>query len=144
MKMTNEDIKASIKKEEGLRLDCYDDGFGTLTIGYGHSLARGSKISLKAAETIFEDDFQLACDAYQTLGLDLDDVRRSVVIDMIFNLGLTGIKKFDHFLFAMRYKDWVRAANELMDSQYARQVPNRAKRNRDKILYGEQYGRLAA
>lgn len=142
MNMTEEDIKASIKKEEGLRLDCYEDSMGVLTIGYGHSLASGSRISIRAAETIFDDDFNLAMDAYQTLDLDLDSVRKSAIVDMIFNMGISGVKKFEHFLFALRYKDWVRAANELMDSRYAKQVPNRAKRNRDKILYGEQYGRL--
>ena len=137
--MQNEDIMNAIKSEEGLRLDVYDDGFGNLTIGYGHALHRGSTIPIEAAEVIFDHDFALAVDGYNSLDLDLDSVRRSVVIDMIFNMGISRVKKFEHFLFAMKYGDWVRAANELMDSRYAKQVPARAKRNRDKILYGDKY-----
>lgn len=142
-KMTDDDIRNAIKSEEGLRLDVYDDGFGNLTIGYGHALHRGSMIPIEAAEVIFDHDFALAVDGYNILGLDLDSVRRSVIIDMVFNMGISRVRKFEHFLFAIRYGDWVRAANELMDSKYARQVPARARRNRDKILYGENYGRLA-
>lgn len=143
--MTENDIKEEIKKAEGLRLDVYEDTLGNLTVGYGHALHRGSCIPMDVAERLFDADYQEAVHNYNQLGLDLDSVRRSAVIDMVFNLGLAGVRKFEHFLFAMTHKDWIRAANELMDSRYARQVPDRARRNRDKIIYGEKYnGRMGS
>lgn len=143
--MTEDDYKNEIKEAEGLRLDVYYDSMGYPTIGYGHVLNCGSTIPREAADIIFEADYDHAVYGYDRLGLDLDTVRRSVIIDMIFNLGLAGVMKFEHMLFAIKHGDWVRAANELMDSKYAKQVPNRAKRNRDKILYGENYyGRICA
>ncbi len=137
--MTDNEIKESIKKEEGFQLAVYEDSRGIRTVGYGHALHVGSTIPAQAAELIFESDYQHAVFCFEKLNLDLDSVRRSAVIDMIFNMGLAGVVKFEHFIFALRHGDYIRAANELMDSKYARQLPARAKRNRDKIIYGDKY-----
>lgn len=135
--MTDDEIKESIKKEEGLRLQVYRDSLGNLTVGYGHLIRSGAPITKDMADSLFEIDYIKAVSGYNSMGLDLDPVRRAAIIDMIFNLGIGGVKKFEHFLFALKYQDWVRAANELMDSEYARQVPNRAKRNHRRILTGK-------
>jgi len=134
----DDDIKASIKREEGLRLESYPDSRGLLTIGYGHLLVHGSTIPIEAAELIFEADYALAVNGYDSLALTLDSARRGAVIDMIFNMGIAGVKKFKRFLLYLKAANWHAAASELMDSAYAGQVPNRAKRNRDKILYGSE------
>ena len=134
--MNEDEIKSAIKKEEGLRLDVYPDITGQMTIGYGHLLSKGSKIPLEAAEIIFEADYQNAVKDYEKLHLDLDPVRRAAIVDMLFNMGLTRVQKFQRMIAALREGNWDRAAIELMDSGYARQLPNRAKRNRDRILYG--------
>ena len=54
--------------------------------------------------------------------------------DMSFNLGLPRLAGFKRMLAAIRRSDWNDAARELMDSRYANQVSNRARRNRDLIL----------
>ncbi len=135
--MTDDEIKESIKKEEGLRLNIYCDSLGNLTVGYGHLLRVGSIIPQFVADALFEFDYDRACKDYETLKLELDSVRRGVIIDMIFNLGIGGVKRFTKMLAHLKNKNWIQAAYELMESQYAKQVPERAKRNRDKILRGK-------
>lgn len=136
--MTDNEIKDSIKEEESLRLNVYRDSLGNLTIGYGHLLRVGSIIPENVADALFEFDFNRAIKDYESLELDLDPVRRGVIIDMLFQMGLGGVYKFKNMLKHLRNKNWIQAAYELMDSEYARiQSPNRAIRNRDKILRGK-------
>jgi lysozyme len=134
--MTDDEIKESIKREEGLRLNVYRDSLGNLTVGYGHLLRVGSIIPQFVADALFEFDYDRACKDYETLKLDLDPVRRGVIIDMIFNIGIGNLLDFKKMLAHLRNKNWIQAAYEMMESQYAKQVPERAKRNRDKILRG--------
>jgi lysozyme len=134
--MTDNEIKESIKKEEGLRLNVYRDSIGNLTVGYGHLLRVGSIIPQFVADALFEFDYDRSVKDYETLKLDLDPVRRGAIIDMIFNLGIGGVLDFKKMLAHLRNKNWIQAAYELMESQYAKQVHERAKRNRDKILRG--------
>jgi lysozyme len=54
---------------------------------------------------------------------------RVVLCDMAFNLGVKGLSKFRNMWRCLAEADYIGAAEELMDSKYAEQVPNRAKRN---------------
>jgi len=142
MTLSEEDLKAAIKEEEGCELSAYMDPLGNLTIGYGHFMNRGSKIPQEAAEIIFESDYEQAVKDYARLGLTLDNTRRAALIDMIFNLGYGGVMQFRKMLNHLKRGQWQPAAVELMNSLYARQLPGRAKRNRDKILFGDKGGQV--
>jgi len=137
--MTDDELKASIKAEEGLKLDVYRDSIGNLTVGYGHLVRCGSKITQEAADSLFEQDFKKAVTGYDMLNLKLDPVRRAAVIDMIFNMGIGNVQQFKRMMVHLKDKSWAQAAYELMDSEYAKQVPARAKRNRDRILKGTDH-----
>lgn len=137
--MTDDELKKSIKNEEGLRLEIYRDSLGNPTVGYGHLLRIGSIIPESVADALFEFDFNRAIKDYESLQIDLDPVRRGVIIDMIFQMGIGGVYRFKKMLRHLRDKNWIQAAYELMDSQYAKQTPERARRNRDKILKGKQW-----
>ena len=52
-----------------------------------------------------------------------------VMLDMAYQMGVNGLKGFKNMLRAIHDLDWEKAADELLDSNYARQTPNRAKRN---------------
>jgi lysozyme len=134
--MTEDELKKMIKANEGCRLTAYADTRGNLTIGYGHFLRFGSEISQEIADALFDFDFSKASNDYAGLNLNLDPGRKAVIIDMIFNLGIGGVKKFKMMLEHLRNSNWIQAAYELMNSEYAKQVPERAKRNRDRILRG--------
>lgn len=135
--MAEDDLKKSIQKEEGLRLKAYRDIFGNWTIGYGHLINEDFTITQEMADNLFNQDYAQACSDYIKLNLSLDPVRRSVVIDLLFNLGYSRLLKFQKFIMALRNNDWDKAAYELKTSKYASQLPERANRNINKIKTGK-------
>src|SRR5690606_15358610 len=58
----------------------------------------------------------------------LDDVRAKVVIDMRFNLGAAGFRKFRKMIAALERDDYDTAADEMVDSAWYHQVGTRARR----------------
>ena len=120
--------KQMLKKHEGLRLTVYECTAGKKTIGYGRNLEdRG--ITEAEAEAMLDSDIQLTEQSLVSnfeFYKDLDDVRKAVLIDLAFNLGMTGLKGFKKMLKALKEGDYSEAAIQLLDSRYARQVTNRA------------------
>ena len=53
---------------------------------------------------------------------------KSVVVEMCFNLGDHGFSKFKKAIAHMKSKEWQLAADEMLDSLWARQVKSRANR----------------
>ncbi|HEX4044168.1 MAG TPA: lysozyme [Gammaproteobacteria bacterium] len=116
-----------IKIEEGFRSHAYKDTSGILTIGYGHNLeAKG--ISSAAANFILIEDINYAenylINTYP-IYLKQSDVRKAVLIDMAFNLGmkLVSFQMFWRYLAAEMYAE---AAKEMLESLWAKEVGNRA------------------
>lgn len=126
--MNDADIKKMIQLHEGFRPYVYYCSMGYPTGGYGHAFLPHSPISHKVAELLFEEDFDRVKDDYKKLNLELDSVRMAVIMDMLFNLGLTRIRYFQKMFKAIEVGDFKKAADEMLDSQYARQVGGRAKR----------------
>lgn len=58
----------------------------------------------------------------------LSDNRKIVILSMIFNLGLAGFEKFKKTIHYIEDEQWSDAANEMMDSEWAKQVGVRAYR----------------
>jgi len=101
---------------------------GKLSIGTGRNL---DDVGLTAGEI----KFLLRNDILKTrLGLEkivpgflaLSPRRRMALIDMAFNLGLNGLLKFTNMLAALIAGDYALAASEMLDSQWAKQVGQRA------------------
>lgn len=118
-----------LKRHEGLRLTVYDCPAGKKTIGYGRNLEdRGitrdeANILLTNDITEIEQRLRANFDFYT----NLDDIRKAALINLAFNLGMTGLKSFKKMLKALQEGDYTEAAKQLLDSRYATQVPNRAK-----------------
>ena len=55
---------------------------------------------------------------------------------MCFNMGIDRLMSFQRMLAAMRGQDWQKAADEVMDSQYAQQVGDRARRLSEQMRSG--------
>jgi lysozyme len=111
-----------IRKHEGFRDKVYFDTEGVPTIGYGHAFLVGSKLPIWIIEALFWMDHAEAVKGYESLGLDLSDARRAVVVNMIFNLGLTRFLGFKETIRALRAGNYIKAAAEMLDSKWARQV----------------------
>ena len=126
--MTDDEIKEMIQRHEGYRPFVYYDSLGFPTAGYGHAFLPNSPISHDVAKALFEDDFCRAKKDYDKLKLDLDPVRRGVVLDMLFNLGLTRFRGFQKTIDALKIGDYEVAADEMLQSLWATQVKGRAHR----------------
>lgn len=125
-------VKTMLVVDEGLRLKPYRDTVGKLTIGIGRNLDDVG-ISKDEAFYLLENDIQRAIqDATDIFGtsawLSLDEVRQAVILDMLFNLGKSRFLTFKKFIQAVKEKDFERAAEEMLDSRWARQVKKRAER----------------
>jgi len=132
-------IKQMLKRHEGLRLKPYRDTVGKLTIGYGRNL-EDDGISLEEAELMLENDLDRAVKAARDVvaGFDeLDEVRQAVLVDMAFNLGRAGLASFQKMRAALALGDFERAAAEMLDSLWARQVGRRARELAEMIRTGQ-------
>lgn len=128
-----------VKKHEGLRLKPYRCPAGKLTIGWGRNL-EDVGINREEAEILLMNDLR---EAQQDMRLLFNPVSRTMtlnrweaLLDMRFQLGGAGFRKFEKMLLAVQNEDWDTAANECMDSLYAKQTPNRAIENAEALKLG--------
>ena len=134
--MNEVQAKAEIKSDEGLRLKKYQDQFGNWTIGFGHlmipyEIRTMDSITNEQAEEIFNTDFHNALNSSLHLFKNFDsftDPRQRAIVNMMFQLGEYKLSKFVNMLAAIREDNWSKAALHCLDSKYAKQCPERAKR----------------
>ena len=123
----NESLDDMIQRHEGCRHLPYQDSLGVWTVGYGHNLEQ--PLSHAAVLQIFQDDLNEAINnclhAFPWFA-ELTTARANALVDMCFNLGLSRLQKFVKFLAAMERGDYDTAANEMLDSLWAKQVKGRA------------------
>jgi lysozyme len=67
----------------------------------------------------------------------LDDVRRSALLNMTFNMGIHSLAEFKLFLAAMQSGNYTEARNQMLDSEWANQVGARAQRLAIQIETGQ-------
>lgn len=82
------------------------------------------------AYMICRNDVNICLNQLKTLSFwnQLDLERQYALLDMCFQLGFKGLCGFKKMLEAMRWGKWQTAAEECLNSDYARQTPARAKR----------------
>lgn len=140
--MITEKLIDHIRAAEGLRLRPYRCTAGKLTIGYGRNLD-DLGISETEAESLLINDVDrvighlMLLPQYQMLGYD--QARQAVLVDMVFNLGLTRFLGFKAMLAALELGDFDRAADEMLDSKWARQVGKRATNLAEVMRSGRWY-----
>uniref|UniRef100_A0A7V2F643 Lysozyme n=1 Tax=Rhodothermus marinus TaxID=29549 RepID=A0A7V2F643_RHOMR len=134
-----ERLRRMLIVHEGLRLKPYRDAVGKLTIGYGRNL-EDVGISLEEAELMLEHDLDRAIQAAKEVvpGFDvLDEVRQAVLVNMAFNIGRAGLASFKRMRAALALGDFERAASEMLDSLWARQVGRRAQELAEMMRTGQ-------
>lgn len=116
-----------LQRHEGLRLKPYRDTVGKLTIGYGRNLEDRGITEDEAGFMLDNDIDEVVAELERMpLYLSLDSVRQVVLANMAFNLGLPRLLQFSRMLGALQEKHWDRAADEMLNSRWARQVGDRA------------------
>lgn len=139
-----DDLTARIMKHEGLNQSAYKDSLGYWSIGYGKMIdARlGGKLSLAACEFILNECMTDAREEAMKLSAYkyLDLVRQGVLIELCFAMNAAKVKKFVNMLAALSTKDYIAAAAELLDSDWARTV---GQTRANDLAHRMRYGRYS-
>lgn len=118
-----------LKRHEGLSLKLYRCPAGYYTIGYGRNIEMNGITETEAESLLMNDVLTAAKDAETYLGLDLyedlGEVRRAVIINMAFNLGLPKLMSFKRLKNALLERDFNLAADCMKQSLWFSQVKRR-------------------
>lgn len=118
----NDRLARRIERHEGRRNKAYKDSKGILTAGIGRNLEAVS-FTDQEVDLMFKNDLARAKQAAETFYVYefLNETRREVLIEMIFQMGLKGVGRFKKFFRAALAKDWEGARNEMLDSKWHRE-----------------------
>ncbi len=127
----DEQLIELIKQHEGFRRHAYQDSEGFWTIGFGRLIdkRRGGGVSVSEAELLCRNDIRRAEKTVQKIFPQwqyFSDNRYHGLVSMAFNLGESGFAKFVKMRAAIDARNWRDAADEALDSLWAKQVPVRA------------------
>lgn len=132
------DIYEQLERDEGRKRFPYKDTEGILTIGVGHNLeAKG--LTDPQIDQILHDDVAQVDGELHVLPwmLGLSDIRKGVLRNMGFQLGVSGLLQFHEALGHMERAEWEAAAAAMLQSKWAKQAPARANRLALQLRSGE-------
>lgn len=122
-------LRAQLIRHEAVKLKPYVDTTGHLTIGVGRNLDT-TGITGDEAQYLLSGDIDRAVRGlftrYPTWFPDLDPVRQAVLVNMAFNLGLAKLAGFTRMLSAVASKQFGLAADEMIASDWSKQVGQRS------------------
>jgi lysozyme len=160
MKYNTSHFLDKLIEHEGMILEVYQDTLGIDTIGIGRNLKdRGiskeelAYLDIPNIETVYQhgiteadarflamNDIKIVedelCRVHPCVE-NLDAVRQLILMDMAFNMGVPRLCKFKKMWNAIHEGNFEAAGLEMMDSKWARQVGNRAKKLSDAMKAGE-------
>lgn len=131
---------ADLKRDEGLRLNAYKDTVGVWTVGYGHAHVAPGTVwtEVQAEAALISDVKKHNAELAKALPwiTELDPVRRRVLQNMAFNLGVKGLLGFKNTLAMVQSGDYAGAARGMLNSLWAKQVKGRAVRLAEQMRTG--------
>ncbi len=116
---------------EGMRLNIYKDTVGIWTIGVGRNLEYVGLCTEAEARYLLRSDVLAIRGGLERsipwawVG-DLNEVRQRVLLDMAFNMGVSGLMKFEKTLQHIADGRYEAASQEMLRSRWAYQVGQRA------------------
>ena len=138
--MNIDKLREELAYDEGVVHKVYLDHLGLPTFGIGHLVrdtdpeagaALGTPVSEDRVIEAFNQDVETVlsdCNIlYDDFG-DLPEEAQLIIANMMFNLGRPRLSKFKGMKAGVDSRDWKKAADEMVDSAWYRQVPNRAGR----------------
>jgi lysozyme len=122
-------LEPRLREHEGVRFMPYRDSKGLLTIGVGRCLETKG-LSAKEVDYLLDNDM---VDSVMSVvrsipwAQDLDEDRFSVLAEMAFQMGIGGLLGFKVFLELLKVGYYEKAADEMLDSKWAKEdSPKRA------------------
>ena len=135
--MNIEQLRKELEVDEGVKYEIYNDHLGYPTFGIGHLVrdsdpeagaALGTPISEDRVIEAFNEDVETVLSDCAILYDDFDELPEEaqlIIANMMFNLGRPRLSKFKGMKSGVDSRDWNKAADEMIDSAWYRQVPNR-------------------
>lgn len=142
-----------IKSNEGFSYKVYKDSLGIETIGYGRNIKTFPLSDLELEKIDSEKGYRKRDATLWTYDLikQLDnslnskiwynkqnDVRKAVILDMAYNLGLEKLFKFKKMILALNTEEFSNASSEMLESKWSFQVKKRAERLSKILLNGDE------
>jgi lysozyme len=128
------DLIEQLRRDEGVRYTLYKDSVGIDTFGTGFTFP------IDDAENDFilqhrVDKISAALADYSWFS-SLDAVRQAALINMGYNLGVSGLLHFPTMIHCLSIQDWPGASAAALNSVWAKQVGARAERVAQQIATG--------
>ncbi len=133
-------LRGQLEIDEGRVEAVYADHLGYPTFGIGHLIisrdpekgqSLGTPVSEGRVNSAFDDDIVIVLDDCVILYPDFyekpEEVQQ-IVANMMFNMGRPRLTEFKNMKKAVDVQDWMRAADEMVDSNWYEQVTERADR----------------
>lgn len=114
-------------QDEGLKYKPYIDTVDKISIGIGRNLSdRG--LSKEEIMMLFKNDLNLVISQLSLYEwyIKLDDIRKSVLINMCFNMGINRLIGFTDMIGYLEQSNYQKAADEILASKFASQTKGRA------------------
>ena len=138
--MDIDQLRKELELDEGCKHETYLCSQNVVTGGIGHMITEwddekyaevGVEISDEQVKAWFDKDIETVLSDCELLYDDFDHLPEEaqlIIANMMFNLGYPRLKKFVKMKAAIDQRAWNEAANQVIDSNYYRQLPNRAGR----------------
>ena len=127
----------NIKESEGFRNRVYKCTEGYDTIGYGFAV-KDLVMDKDIADMSLERkvaELRLRVEQKFPFIDSMPESVQDVMIEMCFQLGVSGFSKFKKTIQYLMTKQFEEAAVEMLDSKWYKQTPNRAKKLSDIVKY---------
>ena len=120
-----------IKAEEGFSGTVYVCSEGFYTVGYGTRLP----ITKEEATLLLEYRLSKTISGVKSSlhHLNIHDEAWDILYNMTYQIGLGGLLNFKNMIKALKNNDYKEASIQMLDSLWAKQTPNRAKRLSDRM-----------
>ena len=138
--MDLEKLRKQLEIDEGVKYEIYLDHLGYPTFGIGHLVIPsdkeyredvGTRVSEERVRECFDKDVESVLRDCTLLYKDFDELpeeAKQIIANMMFNMGYTRLSKFKGMKRGVDARDWNKAADEMVDSRWYKQVTNRANR----------------
>jgi GH24 family phage-related lysozyme (muramidase) len=138
--MDIEKLRQEIEADEGNVHEIYLDHLNLPTFGIGHLVrdsdpehgqAVGTPVSEERVNSCFSSDIIGTiedCEKLYDNFYALPEEAKLILCNMMYNLGYTRLSKFSKLKASVSIMDFGECANQMYDSKWRTQVPNRAER----------------
>lgn len=137
-----EHILKQLRRDEGEVLSAYQDHLGFWTIGVGRLIdkRKGGGLSSEESAFLLNNDVDTRIKALEDAFpwfKGMDEARKGVLVNMSFQIGVGGLKAFKNTLSSVADGLYDKAASQMLESLWASQTPERAKRLAEQMKTGE-------